>query len=242
MQSLTQNYILEELLLVPSHRRSEQYYVLGSTISGTKNIFTLISDLKAGNIEKTLVIINRYDGIDLPDESCRLLIIDSMPYFNSLVDRYEEQCRVNSDIINIRLAQRIEQGLGRSVRGEKDYSVILLIGADLVKFIRSTRTSRYFSPQTKKQIDIGFQIADMAKEDLRADEPALKVVTSLIVQALVKRDEGWKEFYREEMDKLSLSDGKSDIYDILELEKEAEAFSFKKNHEEACNKNTNNIR
>lgn len=159
-----------------------------------------------------------------------------MPYFNSLVDRYEEQCRVNSDIINIRLAQRIEQGLGRSVRGEKDYSVILLIGADLVKFIRSTRTSRYFSPQTKKQIDIGFQIADMAKEDLRADEPALKVVTSLIVQALVKRDEGWKEFYREEMDKLSLSDGKSDIYDILELEKEAEAFSFKKNHEEACNK------
>lgn len=26
----------------------------------------------------------------------------------------------------------------------------------------------------------------MAKEDLRADEPALKVVTSLIVQALVK--------------------------------------------------------
>lgn len=38
------------------------------------------------------------------------------------------------------------------------------------------------------------------------------------------------------MDKLSLSDGKSDIYDILELEKEAEAFSFKKNHEEACNK------
>lgn len=222
--------------IVPSHRRSEQYYVLGSTISGTKNIFTLISDLKAGNIEKTLVIINRYDGIDLPDESCRLLIIDSMPYFNSLVDRYEEQCRVNSDIINIRLAQRIEQGLGRSVRGEKDYSVILLIGADLVKFIRSTRTSRYFSPQTKKQIDIGFQIADMAKEDLRADEPALKVVTSLIVQALVKRDEGWKEFYREEMDKLSLSDGKSDIYDILELEKEAEAFSFKKNHEETCNK------
>lgn len=42
-----------------------------------------------------------------------------MPYFNSLVDRYEEQCRVNSDIINIRLAQRIEQGLGEVLEEKK---------------------------------------------------------------------------------------------------------------------------
>lgn len=62
--------------------------------------------MKAGKTSNTVVIINRYDGIDLPDESCRLLIIDSMPYFNSLVDRYEEQCRINSDVINIRLAQK----------------------------------------------------------------------------------------------------------------------------------------
>ena len=164
--------------------------------------------MKAGKTSNTVVIINRYDGIDLPDESCRLLIIDSMPYFNSLVDRYEEQCRINSDVINIRLAQKIEQGLGRSVRGEKDYSVILLIGADLVKFIRSIKTNKYFSSQTRKQIDIGFQIAEMAKDELKADEPSLKVVASLISQAVIKRDEGWKEFYREEMDKIPVLENK----------------------------------
>lgn len=221
--------------IVPSLRRSEQYYHLGSTITNAKNIFANISDLKAGKTSNTVVIINRYDGIDLPDESCRLLIIDSMPYFNSLVDRYEEQCRINSDVINIRLAQKIEQGLGRSVRGEKDYSVILLIGADLVKFIRSIKTNKYFSSQTRKQIDIGFQIAEMAKDELKADEPSLKVVASLISQAVIKRDEGWKEFYREEMDKIPVLENKNNIYEILELEKKAEIFFMQKNYEDACN-------
>lgn len=59
----------------------------------------------------------------------------------------------------------------------------------------------------------------MAKEDLKTDESTLNVVISLIAQALEKRDEGWKEFYREEMDKLSFSDNNNNIYDILELER-----------------------
>ena len=153
--------------LVSSFRKSELYRQLGSNVSNSDDIFGNIINLKKGVHEKTLVIVNRYDGIDLPDESCRVLIIDSMPYFNSLADKYEELCRSTSDIINIKIAQKIEQGLGRSVRGEKDYTVILLIGADLVKFVKSVRTNKYFSEQTKKQIEIGLQIAEMAKEELR---------------------------------------------------------------------------
>ncbi|GHT36642.1 DEAD/DEAH box helicase [Bacteroidia bacterium] len=221
--------------LVPSHKRTEQYNRLGANVAQSNTIFTDISSLKNGTFEKTLVIANRYDGIDLPDEACRILIIDSLPYFNSLVDRYEEQCRINSDVINIRLAQKVEQGLGRSVRGEKDYSNILLIGADLVKFIKSIKTNKYFSLQTKKQIEIGFQIAEMAKDDLKADESAMKVLISLINQSL-KRDEGWKEFYKEEMDKIQKDGNISDIYDILQLETEAESANFKENNEVACEK------
>lgn len=219
--------------LVPSSRRSEQYSHLGSNVAKSKNIFTYISALKSGDFEKPLVIVNRYDGIDLPDEACRVLIIDSMPYFNSLVDKYEELCRASSDIINIRLAQKVEQGLGRSVRGEKDYSVILLIGADLVKFIKSIRTNKYFSQQTKKQIEIGFQIAEMAQDELKSDEAALKALISLINQSL-GRDEGWKEFYKEEMDRIVDVPRDSNIYDILQLEKEAEAANYKGDNETAC--------
>jgi len=95
------------------------------------------------------------------------LILDSKPYFDSLLDRYEEDCRPESDIMNIRIAQKVEQGLGRSVRGEKDYSIIVLVGGDLIKFAKSPLTSKYFSSQTRKQIEIGIQVAAFAERRLR---------------------------------------------------------------------------
>ncbi len=148
--------------LTPSFRLARQYESLGADApSKNEDIFNKVQNLKNGNCGNTLVLANRYDGIDLPDEACQILIIDSKPYFDSLSDRYEESCRVNSDMMNIKLAQKVEQGLGRSVRGEKDYSVILIIGDELVKFIRSSKTNKYFSDQTKKQIEIGLEVADM---------------------------------------------------------------------------------
>lgn len=219
--------------LLSSFKKAEQYERLGASVANAKDIFSHISALKAGKFDKTLVIVNRYDGIDLPDESCRVLILDSMPFFNSLIDRYEEQCRLNSEILNIKFAQKIEQALGRSVRGEKDYSLILIIGADLVKFIKSIKTNKYFSGQTKKQIEIGLQIAELAKQELEEEEPAFKVLTSLIKQSL-QRDEGWKEFYKEEMDKIEVVDRTSNIYEILQLEKKAEEANSKGDNEKAC--------
>ena len=60
-------------------------------------------------------IVNRYDGIDLPDDMCRILIIDSKPYSENLTDRYEENCRPSSEITLLRIVRSIEQGLGRCI-------------------------------------------------------------------------------------------------------------------------------
>lgn len=40
-----------------------------------------------------VVFANRYDGIDLADNKCRVLILDSLPVFDSLSDRYDGKCR-----------------------------------------------------------------------------------------------------------------------------------------------------
>jgi len=220
--------------LVSSYKKTELYKHWGAKIA-QGDIFEIINDLKKGEFTSTVVIVNRYDGIDLPDESCRILIVDSMPYFNSLSDRYEEQCRSTSDLINVKIAQRIEQGLGRSVRGEKDYTVIIIIGADLVKYVRSVRTNKFFSPQTIKQIDIGLEIAKMAQDELSKDKDPFSVVVSLIKQSL-QRDDGWKEFYKEEMDKIESKPVANEIYNILKLEKEAEEAAIKDDFETACQK------
>ncbi|MCR6721613.1 MAG: hypothetical protein NVV59_15320 [Chitinophagaceae bacterium] len=217
--------------LVSSFKKAQLYSTLGAFVSNTENIFERITLLKRGAYNVTLVVVNRYDGIDLPDESCRILIMDSMPYFNSLHERYEEMCRSTSDLINIKIAQKIEQGLGRSVRGEKDYTVIIIIGADLVKFIKSKKTGKYFSVQTRQQIEIGMQIAELAKDDLRNTD-SFQVLTSLIRQSL-KRDEGWKEFYKEEMEKIVSDPKQSDIYDLLKIERDCEQANFWGDYETA---------
>ena len=218
--------------LVPSFRMAEQYLHLGAIIANNENIFQVIQDLKSGKFDQMAVVVNRYDGIDLPDESCRLLIIDSKPFFMSLSDRYEESCRLNSDVLNTKIAQKIEQGLGRSVRGEKDYSIVILIGGDLVKFIKSSLTNKYFSPQTRKQIEIGLEITEAAKEDLQKEDSPFDVIYSLLKQSL-KRDDGWKEFYKERMDEIEEPQEVNQLLDLFKLESEAELHQYNGDSEKA---------
>lgn len=200
--------------LVPNTRKAKQYSNLKAICTDRNNIFEVIESLKKKEFGKLVVINNRYDGIDLPDESCRVLIMDSMPYFNSLSDKYEKRCRPNSEIINKKIAQKIEQGIGRGVRGEKDYCAILIIGSDLVKFMRSVTTRKYFSIQTQKQIDIGLEIVKMAIEDLNPTESTMMPVISLIKQML-HRDDGWKEYYYDEMQSIEEQEVSSNIYEQL---------------------------
>ena len=200
--------------LVPNTKKVQVYSDLGAICTDRSNIFDIIESLKKKEFTRLVVINNRYDGIDLPDESCRVLIIDSMPYFNRLSDKYEKKCRPNSEIINKKIAQKIEQGLGRGVRGEKDYCAILIIGSDLIKFMRSVTTRKYFSLQTQKQIDIGLEIVKMANEDSNQKDSGIKPVISLINQML-SRDEGWKEYYYDEMQSIEEEEKESSIYEQL---------------------------
>jgi replicative superfamily II helicase len=151
--------------LCPSFKGTRDWEKYGAAVADTNNIETEIGGLKGGNFAKTLVIVNRYDGIDLPDSSCRVLIMDSRPYSESVLDRYMERCLGTSESISAKTARKIEQGLGRSVRGEKDYCVIILTGPDLIKQIRTTASRRLFSTQTRTQIEIGIEIAEDAKAD-----------------------------------------------------------------------------
>lgn len=243
-EKLDQNAIISDLAipkpkgfgivaLVSSFAKAENYHNYGALTPRSSEIPNTIDFLKKGNYEKAIVFSNRYDGIDLPDESCRILIIDGKPFFNSLSDRYEEANRLTSDSINIKIAQKVEQGLGRSVRGEKDYCIIFLIGSDLVQFIKSSRTNKYFSSQTKKQLEIGFEIAKMASEDL-SDKSNPKTVMDSLIKQLLQRDEGWKEFYKEEMNSITPIQNNSSIYEILVLERKAAVANHSGDYEKAC--------
>lgn len=209
------------IALVSSFAQSEIWGNAGARVSKSESIDDNISILKSGDFDSCNVFVNRYDGIDLPDNFCRVLIIDSKPYAQNLSDRYQEYCRTESEAILVKIAQKIEQGLGRGVRGERDYCVIILTGSELVNTIRSKKTQKFFSSQTQTQIDIGLEIAEIAKEDLKPGSTKTEVIRGLIKQC-VKRDEGWKLFYTNKMNSAPIIEREKTVLNVLQIEKEAE--------------------
>jgi replicative superfamily II helicase len=210
-EDLDRNYIISILgkpnarrrrgivALVPSFARSREWEEKGALVAKNDTIEEAVNALRRGEREKTLVLANRYDGIDLPDETCRVLIFDSRPYSESLIDLYDEQVRPKSEATLMRTVRTVEQGMGRSVRGEKDYSVIIVMGTNLVRLIRAKATRRYLSPQVDKQIQIGLDVAEMARQDVVDGEEAARAFTQLMGQCL-NRDPDWKAYYAEQMD------------------------------------------
>ncbi|WP_409161150.1 DEAD/DEAH box helicase [Pectobacterium sp. B2J-2] len=223
-----------QVCLTPSFSNEKQFEKIGALVSKTETIYDDVEKLKLGYYSQVIVFANRYDGIDLPDNSCRVLIIDSKPYSETLTDRYEEECRPSSDIINIKTAQKVEQGLGRSVRGEKDYSIIVITGGDLVQFIKSPLTMKYFSPQTRMQIEIGSQIVDFAKDEIGSDTNIGKLLVDIMNKSL-QRDEGWKEYYTESMNAIVIGDSDNHVHKLICREYEAEKYFAEGEFDKACN-------
>lgn len=207
-------------ILVPSFMQARYYESEGCTVVNNANMEEVLTGLNNRSINHPVVFANRYDGVDLADDRCRILIMDSLPYFDSLSDRYEELCREGSDQIYTKIAQKVEQGIGRSVRSEKDYSVIIIIGEELVHFIKGKRSQKFFSAQTRQQIVIGDEVTDSVRDEMTGAIPG-KAFVEVVTQCL-NRDEGWKQYYDEIMKSIEPSEEVHPYLSIIEKEFEAE--------------------
>jgi replicative superfamily II helicase len=207
--------------LAPGFNWTKDWEKYGAVVANKSNVAESIDLLRQGKFDKTVVLVNRYDGIDLPDDMCRILIFDSKPFSESLIDLYQEMCRPASESTIMRTIRTIEQWMGRSVRGEKDYSVIVIIGTDITRLIRDKKSRRFLSRQMATQIEIGLEITEMAQKEIEDGAAAAETFAGLIKQCL-GRDEGWKAFYAEKMDKVVPSGANEGLLKIFEVELEAE--------------------
>lgn len=221
------------VVLVPSFDSSKDWQAEGAVVATKEDIDQQVEKLRAGERDHALVIANRYDGIDLPDASCRILVLDGKPYGETLLERYVEEVRPGSSVLAARTARIIEQGLGRAVRGEKDYCVVLLTGSDLVKSVRTKDGRRFLSSQARLQVELGIEISEMVREEMRDDADPEEALRKVMNQCL-GRDEGWKEFYREKMDALPSTEPASTMLGTFETELRAERRHLDGDHDGAA--------
>lgn len=178
------------VVLVPNKWMFDPWKKVGATCELGDNVANLLQKLKSssGNL---VVLANRYDGIDLPGSACRLLILHGLPRAARMSERYVDAAWSDSIYGVAATVQRIEQGLGRAVRSEDDWAAVLLIGNDLCDFVGNREHLKFFSPETRAQIELGLSFGQklLGNQGMAGVESA--------VNMCLAQDPKWKRLHRE---------------------------------------------
>jgi hypothetical protein len=178
------------VVLVPSWRRAalwENEAVL--TASTADDISAAVERLTHDHVG-LVVIVNRYDGIDLPDEACRLLIIDNLPFAYSGIERREAVALRDSEAMVTRQLQRLEQGMGRGVRSRDDRCAVLLLGPRLTQLVARADVADRLSAATRAQLQLSRRVATQLEG---SDISGLHTVITQVIDG----DSGFRTLSRE---------------------------------------------
>lgn len=171
------------VVIVPSAHAAEDWEDDANQVLVGEGVVDGIEKLRTGHVGLS-VLINRYDGIDLPAAACRVLVISELPEVSSFADLVDSEVLSGTAVNLRRQVERIEQGMGRGVRSNDDYCAVLLLGAKLTSRLRSPEGQEMLTPATKAQLDLSRKIAK------QLGTPSLGEIETVIRQCL-DRDPNW---------------------------------------------------
>jgi len=218
---------LGAVILVSSDNNAKRWSDIAMVAIGSMEAEKCIAELQEMQTFGPVVFSNRYDGMDLPGDSCRLLVMSGLPAGTSNYELFKASVLYGGKAITKMMAQRIEQGIGRGSRGAGDYCVVILTGSDLSSWISKKANFSYLTSATRAQLEIGTEIS--------------KEVTDInglikIVQQCYSRDKSWIEYHAETL--AELTDVESQNIDLCEAGVERKALNLWQDgsHEKAIGK------
>jgi hypothetical protein len=103
----------------------------------------------------TCGLASRYDGLDLPGDDCRAVVLEGKPDQDSLQERFlSKRVRAGAALAE-RIRTRVIQGAGRCTRGPTDWAVVVVLGADLTKYLLRQETQKALDPELQAEIQFG---------------------------------------------------------------------------------------
>ena len=141
---------------------------------------------------EVLGLVARYDGIDLPGDACRVLVLDRLPKGELLFERFiDEGVRMESLRLN-HTATRIVQAIGRIFRSNTDHGAVVLAGADLQDWIRNPAYRSFLPPLLQQQLTLGIELdKQVAAENVEQPE---------LLDGVLGGSEEWDELYSDNID------------------------------------------
>jgi len=199
------------VVIVPSRERARFWESDASCTVTRENIKNAVGRLKQNHCG-LVVFVNRYDGIDLPDNACRVLVLDGLPPLKCEYDKYILSVDPSSQILLRDQVQRIEQGMGRGVRSNSDSCCIILMGEQLVDVLIRNKGISYFSNATTEQYKLSKELWDLLRQE--DNSPSVDSIFELLSYSL-DRNEQWIEMSKERLSRVSYAD--SPTYDETSL-------------------------
>lgn len=131
--------------------------------------------------EGALLLANRYDGLDLPDEACRLIVLAGLPTATHLQERFLYDRLKARRVLAERIRTRLTQGAGRCTRNPQDYAAVIMLGDKLVDFCARDENRSTLHPELQAELEFGL--------DNSEDGPEL----GALLDSFLAQDEHWNE-------------------------------------------------
>ncbi|KLD98302.1 DEAD/DEAH box helicase family protein [Aliarcobacter butzleri] len=151
------------LIITPSFKRNKNWLDLDKESiieTNSTNIIEKILEFKSSK-NKKLILSNRYDGIDFPGDSCRVLIFDGLPIEGTLLDTYLTNHLKAINYTRNEISSKIIQGIGRIFRGIDDYGIIIFVDKNEINWIYTPRNMYSFPNTLQIQLKVGDQLNQM---------------------------------------------------------------------------------
>lgn len=113
-----------------------------------------------------LCLAGRYDGLDLPGDDCRLLLIAESPGNVGALERYQREHWKLGPLLRRRERTRLIQGVGRCTRDATDFAVIILLGQSLTNSITTPAVTDGLPSEIQRELSWGIAQGEVAREQI----------------------------------------------------------------------------
>lgn len=147
------------LIMTPNYSRSEKWNSVAKPPE--KQLVTeAVNNFKKAEGPDKLLLTARYDGVDLPGDTCRLMVIDDLPCATGSLERFMWEYLRMAKTLRTTIASRIVQSFGRISRGMSDYGIVFLTGKALSDWLSTPQNQMALPPFLQKQLQLGHQISE----------------------------------------------------------------------------------
>ncbi len=128
-----------------------------------KNSFSEFENVSNG----VAVLANRFDGIDLDGDKCRMLMLYNLPTTVNYQEKFFKSKLATGILYTEKIKTRITQAVGRCTRSDTDYSVVVVLGDDLENALLSSKITQGFTPELIAEINVGFEMISQNQSSIQ---------------------------------------------------------------------------